>query len=498
MSLSTRSLQLWPGDDKAVCAGGSVQIGGEAAATGYTYSWSPSTGLDDASSAQPTATPASTTTYTVTKTNTATGCFATDSMIVTVNPKPTALAGDDKAVCVGGSVQIGGEAAATGYTYSWSPSTGLDDASSAQPTATPSVTTTYTVTKTNTATGCFATDSMIVTVNPKPTALGGDDKAVCVGGSVQIGGEAAATGYTYSWSPSTGLDDASSAQPTATPSVTTTYTVTKTYTATGCFATDSMIVTVNPKPTALAGDGKAVCAGGSVQIGGEAAAAGYTYSWSPSTGLDDASSAQPTATPSVTTTYTVTKTNTATGCFATDSMIVTVNPKPTALGGDDKAVCVGESVQIGGEAAATGYTYSWSPTAGLDDDSSAQPTATPLVTTTYTVTKTYTATGCFGTDSVIVTVNPLPDCTITAPASVCAGSEGNDAGVKDAGLKAKYEWSITGGTITSTEPYTNAIKWTAGPDAGSVTLSVRVTNGDDCASDTCTKQVTISQSQTAP
>ena len=334
---------------------------------------------------------------------------------------------------------------------------------------------------------------MIVTVNPKPTALAGDDKAVCAGGSVQIGGEAAATGYTYSWSPSTGLDDASSAQPTATPSVTTTYTVTKTYTATGCFATDSMIVTVNPKPTAMAGDDKAVCAGGSVQIGGEAAATGYTYSWSPTTGLDDDSSAQPTATPSVTTTYTVTKTYTATGCFATDSMIVTVNSKPTALAGDDKAVCAGGSVQIGGEAAATGYTYSWSPTTGLDDDSSAQPTATPSVTTTYTVTKTYTATGCFATDSVIVTVNPLPDCTITVPTSVCTGSEGNDAGVKDAGLKAKYEWSITGGTITSTEPYTNAIKWMAGPDAGQVTLSVKVTNGDNCASDTCTKQVTISK-----
>ena len=55
-----------------------------------------------------------------------------------------------------------------------------------------------------------------------------------------------------------------------------------------------------------------------------------------------ASSAQPTATPSVTTTYTVTKTNTATGCFATDSMIVTVNPKPTALAGDDKAVCAAD------------------------------------------------------------------------------------------------------------------------------------------------------------
>ena len=261
---------------------------------------------------------------------------------VTVNPKPTALAGDDKAVCAGGSVQIGGEAAATGYTYSWSPSTGLDDASSAQPTATPDSTTTYTVTKTYTATGCFATDSMIVTVNPKPTALAGDDKTVCAGGSVQIGGEAAATGYTYSWSPSTGLDDASSAQPTATPASTTTYTVTKTNTATGCFATDSMIVTVNPKPTALAGVDKAVCVGGSVQIGGEAAETGYTYSWSPTAGLDDASSAQPTATPSVTTTYTVTKTNTATGCFATDSMIVTVNPKPTALAGDDKAVCAAD------------------------------------------------------------------------------------------------------------------------------------------------------------
>ena len=483
------------GDDKAVCAGGSVKIGGEAAVAGYTYSWSPTAGLDVASSAQPTATPSVTTTYTVTKTKTATGCLATDSMIVTVKPKPTALAGDDKAVCAGGSVQIGGEAAVAGYTYSWSPSTGLDVASSAQPTATPSVTTTYTVTKTKTATGCLATDSMIVTVKPKPTALAGDDKAVCAGGSVQIGGEAAVAGYTYSWSPTAGLDVASSAQPTATPSVTTTYTVTKTYTATGCLATDSMIVTVNPKPTALAGDDKAVCAGGSVQIGGEAAVAGYTYSWSPSTGLDVASSAQPTATPSVTTTYTVTKTKTATGCFATDSMIVTVKPKPTALAGDDKAVCAGGSVQIGGEAAVAGYTYSWSPSAGLDVASSAQPTATPSVTTTYTVTKTKTATGCLATDSMIVTVNPKPTALAGDDKAVCAGGSvqiGGEAAV--AGYT--YSWSPSAGldvassaqptaTPASTTTYTVTKTYTAtgcfATDSMIVTVNLKPTAlaGDD-------------------
>jgi len=52
--------------------------------SGITYSWSPTTGLDNANIANPTATPASTTSYTLTATNPNSGCVAIDSVLVEV------------------------------------------------------------------------------------------------------------------------------------------------------------------------------------------------------------------------------------------------------------------------------------------------------------------------------------------------------------------------------------------------------------------------------
>src|SRR6185436_19566661 len=61
----------------------------------------------------------------------------------------------------------------------------------------------------------------------------------------------------------------------------------------------------------------------------------------------------------------------------------------TANAGSDQAICSGNSVTIG-TTALSGYTYSWSPTTGLNDPNLAQPTATPTSTTTYTLTMTPT------------------------------------------------------------------------------------------------------------
>jgi uncharacterized repeat protein (TIGR01451 family)/gliding motility-associated-like protein len=59
---------------------------------------------------------------------------------------------------------------------------------------------------------------------------------------------------------------------------------------------------------------------------GKAAVAGETYAWLPITGLSDATISNPVANPSSTTTYTLTVTNTASGCTASDEVIVTVDP----------------------------------------------------------------------------------------------------------------------------------------------------------------------------
>ena len=95
-----------------------------------------------------------------------------------------------------------------------------------------------------------------------------------------------------------------------------------------------------------------------------------------------------------------------------------------------------------------------------------------------------------------LTVNALPDSTITAPASVCASSVGNSASVPDAGGGATYSWSISGGSITAGSG-TRTITFTANA-SGSVTLNCTVTASTTCSSGgSQNKSVTITALPTA-
>ncbi|MCG8605925.1 T9SS type A sorting domain-containing protein [bacterium] len=88
-------------------------------------------------------------------------------MVVNVLPLPIVDAGPDKSITPGGSVQIGGSPTASGstgpFTFSWSPATGLSDATIANPVASPTNSTTYVVTVTG-ANNCSATDTVTVIV----------------------------------------------------------------------------------------------------------------------------------------------------------------------------------------------------------------------------------------------------------------------------------------------------------------------------------------------
>src|SRR5690606_33935739 len=112
----------------------------------------------------------------------------------------------------------------------------------------------------------------------------------------------------------------------------------------------------------------------------------------------------------VTTTYIVLVTD-AKGCQESDTVVVTVNPLPIVDAGQDVEICHDSSTVLGGSPTATSgtgsYTYSWSPSIGLSSTSVANPVANPTVTTTYIVLVT-DAKGCQESDTVVVTVNPLP------------------------------------------------------------------------------------------
>jgi gliding motility-associated-like protein len=89
-------------------------------------------------------------------------CVFSDTVCVTVDPLPVVNAGPDVSIFDGAGTTLN---ATGGFTYVWTPSTGLSDTAISNPIANPIVTTTYYVTVTS-ANGCSATDSVIVTVLP--------------------------------------------------------------------------------------------------------------------------------------------------------------------------------------------------------------------------------------------------------------------------------------------------------------------------------------------
>ncbi|HEY7114332.1 MAG TPA: S-layer homology domain-containing protein [Thermoanaerobaculia bacterium] len=86
---------------------------------------------------------------------------------------------------------------------------------------------------------------------------------------------------------------------------------------------------------------------------------------------------------------------------------------------------------------------------------------------------------CFPCATYTGTCCVAPNATITAPATVCAGSAGNTASVPDAGAGGTYAWTIGNGTITGGNG-TRTITFTAG-NSGSVNLGVTVVNGTGCS-----------------
>lgn len=110
--------------------------------------------------------------------------------------------------------------------------------------------------------------------------------------------------------------------------------------------------------------------------------------------------------------HTITYTYTEGVCDWDTSVTVDVVIAPVADAGPDTSFCNGESAIIG-VASISGYTYSWTPTTGLDDATIANPqvnlsnTGTTVLTTDYVVDVESDA-GCLGTDTVTVTVYPSP------------------------------------------------------------------------------------------
>ncbi|MCF8460538.1 MAG: PKD domain-containing protein [Flavobacteriales bacterium] len=195
-----------------------------------------------------------------------------------------------------------------------------------------------------------------------------------------------------------------------------TYNVTMTITTEGCTEDTVIPIIIKPVPVVDLGIDKNLCIGSTVQLNSPNTLGAGTYVWSPGTALSSTSIASPVSSATVNTNYTLTFIA-ANGCSDSDVIQVHVNPLPTANAGLDQTMCEGDQAAL---QATGGTSYAWTPAGSLSNAAVANPTASPISTTTYTVTAT-DANNCTDTDDLIITVVPAPTLDAGQNENVCEG-----------------------------------------------------------------------------
>lgn len=431
------------------------------------------------------------------------GCPGTiKDVAFTVNPAIKPALSGPTLVCASSTGNVYTTPAITGHTYSWSTSGGTITAGA----NTNSCTVTWgeialgyvKVFDTTISTGCINNNTLIVNMNPSPAAVAGADRLLCPNTSTQLGA-APVPGSTYSWS-STPLGFSSTeANPTVIATSTTTYKVIE-LNSKGCFGTHNVVVAV-PSPTitgpttvcesstgnvytteaGMTSYAWTVSAGGTITSGGTSTDRTVTVKWntpgSQSVKINYVSSG---------------------GCIIASptTLNVTVNPilTPALIGASSS--CIGVAgVTYTTDPAMT--AYSWKISAGGLLMSGLTTNVINVLWNTLgdqKVTVNYTnPNGCptASESSKTITINPLPDPSLTGPSSACAFSTGNVYST-ETGMSS-YSWNVSaGGTITSggtsTDP-TVTVRWNT---AGLQTVTVNYRNTNGCTATTSkSKFVTV-------
>jgi hypothetical protein len=334
--------------------------------SGLNYMW------NDMSTNQ-TLTASTSGTYSVVVTDPISGCSDNDDIVVTINTNPVVALGADVTQCEG-TVTL--DAGNTGLSYMW------NDMSTNQ-TLVASASGSYFVTVTDIATSCSDSDTIVVTINSNPVVNLGADTSTC---AMPVGLDAGNAGFNFMWS------DMSTNQNNIA-MVSGTYFVMVMNPSTTCFASDTIVVTINANPAIDLGADSVQC-GGTVIL--DAGNAGSNHVW------NDSSTTQM-ITVSASGNYFVNVTDPVTGCTSSDSVLITINTNLTVNLGADTIQCGGNIVLDAGN---TGSIFMWS-------DSSNVQSITVNSSGTYDVVVTDPNTGCTGMDTISVVIHALPTVTFT-------------------------------------------------------------------------------------
>ncbi|MNU58506.1 hypothetical protein D3C71_476460 [compost metagenome] len=284
--------------------------------------------------------------------------------------------------------------------------------------------------------GCSASVAGTVGSANNLTALLIDNEDVsCNGlsdGSVELGGTGTPAPYTYSL---VGGTPQAANTFTGLAAGTYNYVVSD---GNNCHDTIAVTITEPIAITLTTNTPLSTCIGGSVTMSAQATggAGSFDFSWSNS--LPDGASN--TVNPTSTTTYQVTATD-LNGCTTTSSIVVTVHQDPNIGAGGDQTICLGTAVSLSGSG---GVSYSWNN--GVNNATNFTP---GLGVSTYVVTGT-DAFGCQNTDTVVITVVPIPT-AVLGTGSPTSGYPGLTVQFTNASLNANsYHYDFGNGSTQQT------------------------------------------------
>lgn len=165
--------------------------------------------------------------------------------------------------------------------------------------------------------------------------------------------------------------------------------------------------------------------------------------------------------------------------------------------GPDVAYCSGSTTTIGA-ASTPGYIYNWTPATGLSSTTVSNPTVSLTNNTTAPITQQYivsTITAASGScptyDTVVVTVNPMPQSNFTISTdTICEGSPITITTNNPAIANMVYDWDFDGATInsgTGSGPY--SITWN-----GQANHNIELTtSANGCTSAVTTQNIQVWQ-----
>ena len=455
----------------------------------------------------------------------ANSCSNNDTISVVVNPRPTLTSSlTPPSICDNTMFVYGSMSATANTTYTWSraavtgisnaASSGMDSVKETLVNTTPDPVAVVYV-DTLSANGCTNTQMITVTVNPLPLLTSTHSPAsICDNTLFSYTSSSSTIGTTYSWSraamtgianaAASGIDSISevlvdtSADPIA-------VTYIDTLTAYGCYNTENVVVTVNPKPMLSTPLTQGLCDSMRFDYPAASATTGTAFAWTRAyvLGIDLLAGSgvnnpfefiRNNTNDNLAVVYVYTLT--ANGCSNTENVTVVSHPTPTLSSNLTNTVCSGSDFAYIPTGYAFGTTFQWyrAPISGLSptvDTGTSEINETLTNSTLSAINTTYyftlTANGCTHKENITLTVLPRPDVpqiTTYPPSALCSNTMYQNFGtamMEPAGQQ--YTWVAENATVyASGEGHQYCLVNFNTPGTAVITLKTNV-SGVACSTD---------------